>query len=108
MRLILLFKNAFLQLCGILFMFTATCITETACSSYDIRKRLARHTIVEAKNKSRFDFKLALKRKNNIYVEENTNRAFLLELLLSQIRLLLPHGATQTAQLRRVCNNYIK
>ena len=29
-----------------------------------------------------------MKRKNNIYVEENTNRAFLLELLVSQIRLV--------------------
>ena len=66
--------------------------------------RLARLTIVEAKNKSQFDFKLGLKRKKNIHVEENTNRAFLLELLVSQIRLLLPHGATQTAQLRQVCN----
>ena len=47
-----------------------------------------------------------LKRKNNIYVEENRNRAFLLELLVSQICLLLPLEATQTAELRRVCNRY--
>ena len=39
--------------------------------------RLARLTIVEAKNESRFDFKLMLKRKDNIYVEGNTTRAFL-------------------------------
>ena len=69
--------------------------------------RFARLTIVEDKNKSRFDFKLVLKRKNNIYIKENTNRAFLLEHLVSKIRLLLPHGATETPQLRPVCNTFI-
>ena len=37
--------------------------------------------------KSQSDLKLVWKRKNNTYVEENTNRAFQLELLVSQIRL---------------------
>ena len=63
-------------------------LTETAVSSYKIRTRFARHTIVKLRIKSQFDFKLAVKRKNNIYVEKNTNRAFLLELLVSQIRIV--------------------
>ena len=58
-------------------------LTETAFSC-----TLARHTIVKLKIKSQFDLKLVWKRKNNTYVEENTNRAFQLELLVSQIRLV--------------------
>ena len=65
--------------------------------------RLARLTIVEAKNKSRFDYKIGVEEQEYIYVEGNTTRAFPLELLVSQIRLLLPHGASQTAQLKCVC-----
>ena len=49
---------------------------------------LARHTIVKLKIKLQFDLKLVWKRKNNTYVEENTNREFQLELLVSQIRLV--------------------
>ena len=63
-------------------------LTETAFSSFNIRTRFARHTIVKLKIKSQFDLKLVWKRKNNTYVEENTNRAFQLELLVSQIRLV--------------------
>ena len=91
MRLILLFKNAFLKLC-VFILVNVMCVnslcllTETAFSSYNIRTRFARHTIVKLRIESQFDFKLAVKRKNNIYVEENTNCAFLLELLVSQIR----------------------
>ena len=60
--------------------------------------------IVKAKNKSQFDYKIDVETQEYIYVEGNTTRAFLLELLVSQIRLLLTHGASQTAQLRCVCN----
>ena len=49
---------------------------------------LAHHTIVKLRIKSQFDFELVLRHKNNIYVEENTNCVFLLELLVSQIRLV--------------------
>ena len=63
-------------------------LTETAFSSFNIPTRFARHTIVNLKIKSQFDLKLVWKRKNNTYVEENTNRAFQLELLVSQIRLV--------------------
>ena len=63
-------------------------LTETAFISFNIRTRFARHTIVKSKIKSQFDFKLVVKRKSNIYVEENTNRAFLLELLFSRIHLV--------------------
>ena len=69
--------------------------------------RLARLTIVEAKNKSRFDYRIDAEAQEYIYIEGNTTRAFLLELLVSQIRLLLPHGASQTARLRRVCNSVV-
>ena len=61
-------------------------------------------TIVEVKNKSQFDYQIGVEAQGYIYVEGNTTRAFLLELLVSQIRLLLTHGASQTAHLRRVCN----
>ena len=63
-------------------------LTKTAFSSYNIRTRFARHTIVKLKIKSQFDSKLVWKRKNNTYVEENTNRAIQLELLVSQIHLV--------------------
>ena len=65
--------------------------------------RLARLTIVEAENKSPFDYKIDVEAQEYIYVEGDTTRAFLLELLASQIRLLLTHGASQIAQLRCVC-----
>ena len=58
-------------------------LTETAFSSFNMRTRFARHTIVKLEIKSQFDLKLLWKRKNNTYVEENTNRAFQLELLVS-------------------------
>ena len=63
-------------------------IRYNAISSYNIHTRFARRTIVKLRLKSQFDLKLVWKRKNNTYVEENTNRAFLLELLVSQIRLV--------------------
>ena len=63
-------------------------LTETAFSSFNIRTRFARHTIVKLKVKSQFDLKLVWKRKNNTCVEVNTNRAFQLELLVNQIRLV--------------------
>ena len=66
----------------------------------------ARLTIVAAKSKPLLDNKLGVEAQEYIYVEENTTRAFLLELLVSQIRLLLTHGASQTVQLRRVCNKH--
>ena len=61
-------------------------------------------TIVEVKNKSQFDYIIGVEAQGYIYVEGNTTRAFLLELLVSQNRLLLTHGASQTAHLRRVSN----
>ena len=67
-------------------------------------KRFSRLTIVETKNKSRFDYKISVEAQEYIYVEGNMTRAFLLELVVSQISLLLTHEASQTAQLRRVCN----
>ena len=42
----------------------------------------------QLKINSQFDLKLVWKRKNNTYVEKKTNRAFQLELLVSQIRLV--------------------
>ena len=65
---------------------------------------LARLTIVKVKKKSPFDYKIGVEAQEYIYVEGNTTRAFLLKLLVSQIRLLLIYGASQTAQSRRVCN----
>ena len=62
-------------------------------------------TMVEVKNKLQFDNKIGVEAQGYIYIEGNTTRTFLLELLVSQIRLLLTHGASQTAHLRRVCNN---
>ena len=61
---------------------------EIAFSFYNIRTRFARHTIVKLKIKSQFDLKLVWKHKNNTYVQENTNRAFQLELVVSQIHLV--------------------
>ena len=80
-------------------------LTEAAFSFYNIRTRFARHTIVKLKIKSQFDLKLVWKRKNNTYVEENTNRAFQLELLVSQIHLVAtrsdPNRSIETCEQQR-------
>ena len=66
--------------------------------------RLARIMIVEVSNKPQLDHKIVGKTQEYSYVKGNRTRAFLLKLFTSQIRLLLTHGASQSAYLRRVCN----
>ena len=61
--------------------------------------------IVEVLNKSQLDNKIGCEAQGYGYVEESRTCTFLLKLLTSQIRLLLTHGASQTARLRRVCNS---
>ena len=102
--------NAFLQLCVILFMFSATCINSLCFSQKQLVVLIiyvnttCTPTIVEIKNKSQFDYQIGVEAQEYIYVEGNTTRA---QLLVSQIRVLLTHGASQIAYLRRVCNNNI-
>ena len=67
----------------------------TPCTPYDR----------EVPNKSQFVDKTSVEAQGYIYGRrEHNSRVSTGALLVSQIRLLLIHGATQTAHLRRVCN----
>ena len=70
----------------------------------DIHKYALYTLTVKVLNKPQLDNKIGVKAQVHNYEEGNATRAFLLELLGSQIR-LLTHGASQTAHLRCVCNN---
>ena len=66
--------------------------------------QLVRLVIVEGRNKPQFDYEIVGETQGSNYVKANRTRALRMKLLAGQILLLLTHGASQTAHLRRVCN----
>ena len=63
--------------------------------------------IVEVKNKSQLDNKIGVNSEAEDNLGRNRTSAFSLKLLAGQILLLLPHGASRTAHLRRVCKSIV-